>query len=449
MERETTSFDPRTWVDPKPVSAPVEDVPEEPAPQGRPLKPLMIAAPVALVLAAGGAYFLWPDSAGDAGSVSAPVSTATASSRAETPVDATSVRIIEVRGVDELGFSLEAMGVPTGDAFALAQEAIAALGTEDQVRIAVELADAGKDKAVRTISAELPNGSSVKLTRQRDGTFKRDTIVATATTRVRSISGTINQNTFYASAVEAGLPDSLTTPFAKAFSFDFDFQREVALGDRFQATWEESVTDSGRNVVPPRLLYVRLETDSGSKAYYAFTPPDETEQRWFDERGQGNERGLMRTPVDGARITSKYGYRTHPISQRQKKHNGVDFAAPTGTPIYASGDSTVAFAGPRGSAGNFIRLDHGEGMQTWYMHLNAFADGLVPGKAVRQGEIIGYVGTTGGSTGPHLHYEIRIEGEPLDPLTFRTSEVEALAGEALTMFTTQRDTTKAAVEKKR
>ncbi len=442
MERETTSFDPKTWVDPKPASSPAKDAPVEPA-KSSGVKPIVIAAPVALLLAAGGAYAFWPSA-----SVEPTETPAAEASKAPapkpSPSPSTSVRIIQVSGVDDLGFSLEAMGISTGDAFTMAEEAIAALGTQEQMRIAVELADVGEEKTVRTISAELPNGTSVKLTHQADGTFKRENVLASATTRVRTINGTINQNTFYASAVEAGLPDSLTTPFAKAFSFDFDFQRDVELGAAFTATWEETVTESGRNTAPPRLLYVQLQAGSKTRSYYAFTPPDESEQRWFDEQGQGNERGLMRTPVDGARITSKYGYRTHPISRAQRKHNGVDFAAPTGTPIYASGNATVAFAAPRGAAGNFIRLDHGEGMQTWYMHLNAFAEGLVVGKPVTQGEIIGYVGTTGGSTGPHLHYEIRINGEPLDPLTFETSEVEALAGEALTMFSTQRDSTKAA-----
>ncbi len=440
MEREATSFDPKTWVDPKPVSAPKE--PEHPTPSGWDAKSLArIVTPIVLVLATA-AYLFWP-SGGGGEPAEAPSATSSPAPRPE-PTPTTSVRIIQVRGVDDLGFSLEAMGVPTGDAFTIAEEAIAALGTQEQMRVAIELAGQGDEKSVRTISAELSNGTAVKLTRQADGTFARENILDAASTRVRSVTGTINQNTFYASAVEAGLPDSLTTPFAKAFSFDFDFQREVAIGDTFSATWEETVTDSGRNTAPPKLLYVRLNTSKGTKTYYAFTPPDETEQRWFDESGQGNERGLMRTPVDGARITSKYGYRTHPISRAQRKHNGVDFAAPTGTPIYASGDATVAFAAPRGAAGNFIRLDHGEGMQTWYMHLNAFAEGLTVGNAVRQGEIIGYVGTTGGSTGPHLHYEIRINGEPLDPLTFETSEVEALVGEALTMFATQRDSTNSA-----
>lgn len=444
MERETTSFDPKTWIDPKPVAAKPEVAPAE-APGKSGIKLALIVAPLAIAFVLSGTFVLWPGSSGETSETPSDAPAAATANTASIPTRATLTRIINVKGMDELGFSLEAMGVPTGDAFAIAQEAIAAIGTAEEMRVAVELSGGAGDKSVRTISAELDNGTAVKLTRRSDGTFDRETVLDTATTQVRTVRGVIDQNTFYASAVEAGVPDSLISPFAKAFSFDFDFQRDVGIGDRFTATWEETVTQSGRNTLPPRLLYVQLSTDNGTRSYYAFTPPDEVQQRWFDESGQGNERGLMRTPVDGARITSKYGYRTHPISGRGKKHNGVDFAAPTGTPIYASGDATVAFRGPRGAAGNFIRLDHGEGMQTWYMHLDAFAEDLAVGGDVRQGDIIGYVGTTGGSTGPHLHYEIRMNGEPLDPLTFETSEAEALAGEALTMFTSQREITSAEV----
>ncbi|MEM9502134.1 MAG: peptidoglycan DD-metalloendopeptidase family protein [Pseudomonadota bacterium] len=444
MERETTSFDPKTWIDPKPVAAKPASVPSDP-PTKNAVKPAFIAASIAAMLVLGGAYLFWPSASNE--TVDGPRATPNfaAATPEPIPTPTTQMRIITVRGMDELGFSLEAMGVPTGDAFAIAQETIAATGTNEEMRVAVELSSGAGQKSVRTISAELDNGTAVKLTRRRDGTFDRETLLDEATTQVRTVRGIIDQNTFYASAVEAGVPDSLISPFAKAFSFDFDFQRDIKIGDSFTASWEETVTQSGRSTLPPRLLYVQLGTDKGTRSYYAFTPPDEVQQRWFDESGQGNERGLMRTPVDGARITSRYGYRTHPISGRGKKHNGVDFAAPTGTPIYASGNATVAFRGPRGSAGNFIRLDHGEGMQTWYMHLDAFAEDLYVGGEVKQGEIIGYVGTTGGSTGPHLHYEIRMNGEPLDPLTFETSEVEALAGEALTMFTSQRENTSAAI----
>lgn len=449
MEHETTSFDPRTWVSPEPISVPKEETPA-PEPEASGIKPAWVAIPaVALVVIGAGTYFLWGGSSEAADEAAAePRAVASKAAAPIAPAPA-SVRIIQVAGFAELGSSLEAMGLPVDRANEIAREAIAALGTEEEMRVSVELIGDGKKRNVRAITAELASGSTIMLTRQSDGTFKREDMLAGYDKRVRTASGTINQNTFYASAVEAGVPDSLITEFAKAFSFDFDFQRDVQLGDKFSATWEETVSESGRTLAPPRLLYVELESAGKSRRYYAFTPPEESEQRWFDENGNGAARGLMRTPVDGARITSKYGYRTHPISRRQKKHNGVDFAAPTGTPIYASGDAVVIHRRYSGGAGNLIKLDHGEGMQTWYMHLNDFADDLVLNEPVRQGQIIGYVGSTGASTGPHLHYEIRLNLEPTDPLTFETSETEALAGASLTMFRTERERTKSGMGKTR
>ncbi len=457
MERETTSFDPKTWIDPKPTPAReaaetgehTGDMPDIKGGGGETggsnrVNPMWFGAPVGVLALAGLAWFFWPSSVPeptpDAPTSAAPSVQAT---QAAAPASNGSMRIIQVSGFQDLGTSLEAMGLSNQEAFSIAQEAIAALGTEGDMRVSVELSGNAEKLSVATLVAEMASGNTVKLTRQEDGTFSRETVLDAAKPRVRMASGTINQNTFYASVVEAGVPDSLATDFAKAFSFDFDFQRDVQIGDTFSAAWEETVTESGRSIAAPKLLYVKLTAAGKTRAYYAFTPPDETELRFFDESGQGNERGLMRTPVDGARITSKYGYRTHPISRRQKKHNGVDFAAPTGTPIYASGEATVLFRARAGGAGNLIKLDHGEGMQTWYMHLNRFADDLVQGEPVRQGQIIGYVGSTGASTGPHLHYEIRLNGVPTDPLTYETSEIEALEGAALRMFQTRRDTTKA------
>lgn len=457
MERETTSFDPKTWIDPKPRAAgetpdrvnetvpepEATDEAETPGGAASGINPLWLGAPIGVLAIIGAAWFFWPSAAPE------PVPEATASatpkvnaSQAKTPSGTGSTRIIQVSGFQDLGTSLEAMGLSNSDAFAVASEAIAALGAEGDMRVSVELSGSGKKLSVATLVAEMASGNTVKLTRQEDGTFNRETVLDAAKPQVKMASGTINQNTFYASVVEAGVPDSLATDFAKAFSFDFDFQRDVKIGDTFSAAWEETVTESGRSISAPKLLYVKLTSAGKTRAYYAFTPPDETELRFFDDSGQGNERGLMRTPVDGARITSKYGYRTHPISRRQKKHNGVDFAAPTGTPIYASGDAVVVHRRYSGGAGNFIKLDHGEGMQTWYMHLSKFADDLVLNEPVRQGQIIGYVGSTGASTGPHLHYEIRLNAVPTDPLTYETSEIEALEGAALRMFQTRRDATK-------
>ena len=147
----------------------------------------------------------------------------------------------------------------------------------------------------------------------------------------------------------------------------------------------------------------------------------------------------MRTPVDGARISSQFGYRTHPILGYTKLHKGTDFAAPTGTPIYAAGDGVIQVAAPRGAAGNFISLQHDNGWRTTYMHLNSFAAVSAPGARVTQGTEIGQVGTTGRSTGPHLHFEVYIDGEPVDSMTIAVEQGVALTGEALKAFARERD----------
>lgn len=450
MQQETTSFDPKTWVSSEPVRPQEQASPAQQKPPKR-FKPLWILGPIGFAAILGGGVFFWPSNSDGTNELvdtkTGSTGTANPNARSNNGSAAASVRIINISDLEQLEESFVAMGVPDTRARSIARETIAALGSEGDMRVSVELIGNGAKKSVRTITAEMEDGTTIKLTRKKDGSFDRENILGGGKSQVRTASGTIDQNTFYASAVEAGVPDSLITEFAKAFSFDFDFQRDVKIGDSFSATWEETVTASGRSISPPRLLYVEMESAGKSRKYFAFVPPEEPELRWFDETGKGAQRGLMRTPVDGARITSKYGYRTHPISRRQKKHNGVDFAAPTGTPVYASGNATVLFRARAGGAGNLIKLDHGEGMQTWYMHLNAFAEDLALGGEVTQGQVIGFVGSTGASTGPHLHYEIRLAGEPTDPLTYETSETEALVGAALTMYRSRREETKAAMRK--
>lgn len=447
MERENTSFDPKTWVTPAPAaldeagSAPVQEV----VPAGTKGKWAAIAIGIAVLT--GGILWLMSPTASDPTPAAARAAVPGTTAKGLTQRTATR-RIIEVKSLDELGLFLEAQGVPVGEAFVVAEETIATLGSEEPMRISVEFKAKEKARFVQLLTAELDNGTIARLSRRADGSYDRERILEAAVSRTLTASGTIQHNTFYASAVAAGVPDSLITPFAKSMSFDFDFQLEVKQGDRFTAAWEETVTPGGRQMSAPRLVYVSLQTDTGTSEYYAFTPPDEIEPRWFAKDGAGNTRNLMRTPVDGARITSKFGYRIHPIYQTRKQHGGVDFAAPTGTPVYASGDATVIFRAAAGGAGNLIRLEHEDGMQTYYMHLSRFADGLEVGQVVRQGTIIGYVGSTGASTGPHLHYEIRIEGEKIDPLTFQTTKVEPLKGEALTMFMARRDEISRALKNK-
>ncbi len=432
-------FDPRTWVGP--LDTDTLPLPKRRKTGGNRPAALAIGGAAAILAVAGGGYWVVRP---------APPPPGTAVPKAQVkppPRPKGGARIVQVAGVGGMLRALLDMGIPPEEAIILSNDVAAALGsTEEPIRLEVELREApgGAETGVASLLATLSGGQGVSLTRLAGGGFERTDLFARASTTIRRIEGRMGEESFYVDAVGAGMPDSLITPFAKAFSFDFDFQRDVSTGDRFEAVWEEQLAADGRAAAPPKLLYAALETTKGRREYYAFTPPDELEERWFDLQGQGAQRGLMRTPVDGARVSSRFGYRTHPIYQTAKAHNGIDFAAPTGTPIYASGNAKVvfrAFSGTeRSGAGNLIKLQHddGEDMQTWYMHLSRFADGLEVGQTVRQGEIIGYVGSTGGSTGPHLHYEIRLAGKPTDPLTYETTQVAPLAGEALRMFMQRR-----------
>ncbi|WP_054118422.1 peptidoglycan DD-metalloendopeptidase family protein [Porphyrobacter sp. AAP60] len=450
METESTSFNPRTWVSPAPPADSVSQIAPEPVvseapPAKRPTALWVGGSVIGLAAMAGlallvpwGAFFGKP---GAEAHQSAPAPVAAAAPMAAPRYD---TRIFPAADMNELGLSLEEMGIDTGDAYFAAEEVIAALGTMEPMTVTVELDSKGAKPAIHSLTAELENGAAIRLIRAGDGGFKRESVVETAQVRVRQVGGTIKHNIFYLSAVEAGIPNSLVSDFTKAFAFDIDWG-QIKPGDRFSATWEENVTRAGREVEPPRLIAVEYETDGIKRSFYAFTPPDEAEPRWFDEGGQGNARSLMRTPVDGARITSRFGVRKHPIYNIQKAHNGVDFAAPTGTPIFAAGKGTVIFQAMAGGAGNLIKIDHGDGLETRYMHLNAFAEGQGVGASVMQGQVIGYVGTTGGSTGPHLHFEIRTDGNYVDPLSFENTVTEALTGAELRMYLAQRKATSAEI----
>jgi murein DD-endopeptidase MepM/ murein hydrolase activator NlpD len=298
----------------------------------------------------------------------------------------------------------------------------------------------------------------VALTRGEDGAFAAERLSAQTSTRVSLARGEMDGDSFYTSAVAAGVNDALIPEFAAAFVYDFDFQREIQRGDTFEAAFQETVNADGEPLGARRLLYVALNTRAKRRAFYRFTPPG-GEAGWYDGRGRSIRRALLRTPVDGARVSSNFGPRTHPIQGFVKMHNGTDFAAPTGTKVYAAADATVEFAACKGGNGNFVRLRHDDGKLTYYLHLHDFAEPIQLGPTcaskgavanrppgpgprqtrVRQGEVIGFVGTTGSSTGPHLHYELRTEAGPIDPLTVVTAEPPRLAPAALAAFFKVRD----------
>ena len=258
------------------------------------------------------------------------------------------------------------------------------------------------------------------------------------TTRVMSIAGRIN-GSLYLSAKHVGAPDEVIANLADAFAYDVDFQREIFGGDEFEAIFEVRYDDRGKLVSAGDIMYARLKWRglSREKGYYRFSEDGERGD-FYDATGQSAKRLLMKTPIDGARLSSGFGTRKHPILGYARAHKGVDFAAPRGTPIKAAGDGTVLRANRYGSFGNYVKIRHANGYETAYAHLNGFARGMRSGKRVRQGDIIGYVGTTGRSTGPHLHYEVHHNGSAVNPQRLKIATGKQLTGAALERFKTVR-----------
>src|SRR5690606_35971927 len=237
-------------------------------------------------------------------------------------------------------------------------------------------------------------------------------------------------------ATRAGGPASVVQDMIRIYSFSVDFQRDLQEGDKFEVLYTAKVDDNGKVYSAGDMTYARL-TLSG-KEYPIYRYEDATGHvDYYRPDGTSNRRGLIKTPINGARMSSGFGMRRHPVLGYSKMHKGVDFAAPTGTPIYAAGDAVVLKAGWFSSYGNYIRLSHSGALGTAYGHLSRIAKGIRPGVRVKQGQVIGYVGTTGRSTGPHLHYEVLISGKQVNPNSVKVPTAAQLAGKELHKFKAQ------------
>ncbi len=429
------SFDPRSWS----PSLPFDEFIQSKS-RFFSLKRGLVAGMIAVCLGAGGwLYFDWNSEPAKRAVQNKKYEPLPSLKPSNVIASNESHRIVNIMGANDIASTLIAAGVDaktanTAEAMGLASS----LRDVFEIRLEFDLAKVQKKVTLIRLKATQNDGSGIVVQSSSSG-YKKETLQAKLTSQIRVVRGEIDSDSFYSSAVAAGVNDSLISEFAAAFSFDFDFQREIAPGDVFEAVYEYGVNPSGQQVGQPRLLYVSLTTAAKSKSLYRYKPIGDSASGWFDGKGGSIVKTLMRTPVDGARISSNFGYRVHPVLGYQKLHRGTDFAAPTGTPIYASGNGTINFAAPKGANGNFIRLIHDNGWVTLYLHLSRFADGIAPGVRVTQGQKIGEVGTTGRSTGPHLHYEVHIDGSPVDPLSIDTGTGKTLDVKAMKDFLTARN----------
>ena len=244
-------------------------------------------------------------------------------------------------------------------------------------------------------------------------------------------------SSLYATAKDQGVPDYIISEMMRVFAYDVDFQRQVRAGDEFEVFYGRPITGSSKNRMV--LYYASLDFTGGSKTYYRFTTPDDGRTDYYDEEGRSATKFLARTPVSGARLTSGFGMRVHPLLGYSKMHAGVDFGLPTGTPIKAAGNGTVEVAGRVGGYGNTVRIKHLNTYETLYAHMSRIADGIEVGTKVKQGQVIGYVGQSGRATGPHLHYEVRIAGKPVNPMKVKAAGGRQLAGPTMASFLDQKN----------
>jgi murein DD-endopeptidase MepM/ murein hydrolase activator NlpD len=438
-DAEALSFDPRSWLASPPPSAPPP--PPPPAPPTPPKSPRDARAGLAgaaslAILALGGitAFLSRP--------TTAPIAAAPQTRPKVTTINtAASQRTLMLSSAADIVPSLRASGISADDAARAGRRAVAALGAHaGDIRLIFDMVGTPGSATLARLEATHDDGSGLTLMRGADGSFAEQRQAAHLVTKLQVVRGELDAQSFYSSAVAAGINDNLVGDFANAFVFDFDMQREVAPGDIFEAGFQQRYNQSGEPVGLPVLVYAALNTATKSRALYRFTQAGDKQPGWYDSNGRSTVRTLMRTPIDGARISSQFGFREHPVLGFVKMHKGTDFAAPTGTPIFASGDAVVDFAGPKGPNGNFVRLRHDNGWQTLYLHMNRIWPGIAPGVRVTQGQQIGEVGTTGRSTGPHLHYEVHIDGQPVNPLSIETGQgSRALAGATLVDFRRLRD----------
>jgi murein DD-endopeptidase MepM/ murein hydrolase activator NlpD len=373
----------------------------------------------------------------DGGAVAAPRRQAVAQAAGQPGFTAPQTLQIKVERGETLVEAVQRLGVSAAEAKA----AVGVLGSAmDIAHIRAGLAlDAAiaKPRApqdpVRLVGLSLRPGPATELTLSRtfDGALKLRELQEPVRDDTVAADGQI-QGSLYESAQRLGATPTITAEVVKLFAHKLDFQRDIQPGDAFKLVFDRKVTESGRTIETGDLEYAELH---GVK-FYRFERGHDVD--YFDEAGKNIRGFLLRTPVDGARITSLFGLREHPVLGYTRAHQGIDFGAGTGTPILAAGDGVVLEAKRWGGYGNWLRIRHSAGWDTGYGHISRYAAGIRPGVHVRQGQVVAYVGATGLATGPHLHYEVWRNGQRVNPLGAKIPQGTALAGAELASFQAQK-----------
>ncbi len=309
-----------------------------------------------------------------------------------------------------------------------------------RVRPGLEVKAHVEGDTLNALSVDLEPGRRLMAKRMPGGEYKAFALDSQLIPTPYIVKGSI-ETSLYQDAQELGAEDQQVVDFAQVFAYDLDFQREVHPGDEFEMVFDVLMDERGNVIRRGDVLYASLNGKAVTKSFYRFTTPDEKVTDYFQANGESSTKFLMKTPINGARLSSRFGKRRHPISGYTRLHKGTDFAAPTGTPIYAAGNGVVERASRYGGYGHYVRIRHSKGYKTAYAHMSRYGRGVRSGRSVRQGQIIGYVGSTGASTGPHLHYEVYKNGKPVDAMRLKlpTGRKLAMDPEIFEVFEVERD----------
>ena len=291
-----------------------------------------------------------------------------------------------------------------------------------------------KNNSVINLLYPINNTSSIEVRKLRDDFKIKENIIKLNKKEV-VVKNKITNN-LYSAAIEAQIEPNIIIEFARIFGFEVDFQRDIRKNDWFEIYYEKFEDDNGKVRDTGKIIYASMYVNREEINLYNFKYKDEEE--YYDIKGKSITKSLMKTPINGARLSSSFGMRKHPILGYNKMHRGTDFAAPSGTPIMASGTGIITRARWCGGGGNCVKIKHNSTYQTVYAHMKSFAKGIKEGRKVRQGQIIGYVGSTGLSTGPHLHYEVIVNGKKVNSQKLKLPSGKTLKGIAREDFELER-----------
>ncbi len=299
------------------------------------------------------------------------------------------------------------------------------------IELVVKKNTSGKDHSISKFSVPVSKSITIEITKNEEGKIESRKIV-TKLYKKKTLSESIIKNNLYTSAIDSGVNPDTIIEFARIFGFEIDFQRDIRKNDYFKIVYDKYFDGNGQFVESGSIQFAYMSVNGREFTFYKFG--SDKDFGYFSANGKSVEKALMKTPINGARLSSSFGKRKHPILGFTKKHYGTDFAAKSGTPIMASGSGTIISAKWCGGGGNCIKIKHNSTYQTVYAHMKSFARGMKKGKKIRQGQIIGYVGSTGMSTGPHLHYEVIENGKRINSQTLRLPSGKVLKGEERKLF---------------